>query len=259
MSRILFIDGSNIIMRCALGGELAPAEAVKIATNMIERATREFEASHLVIAMDFPGVPSWRKKLYPDYKAQRTNDTSAWLNAAAEHWVETGWWVEALSGFEADDIIATLATRAAGRPGTAVTVISGDSDLLPLMGGAVEVVKPVNGGRFQAVTSADVCARYGIVSPAHLVDLKALAGEAGDNVPGVAGVGPVRAGQLLKAYENLEGVIEAGQRNQCKYSIKVAASAEVARLSKQLVSLLRTVPIGPIEPGACAVTLGGAA
>lgn len=258
MSRLLLIDGSNIIMRCALGGEIAPPEAVKIATNMIGRAVREFAATHMVIALDFPGVPSWRKQLYPDYKAHRTGDTSAWLNAAAEHWVETGWWVEAMQGYEADDIIATVASRAAGRPGTLVTVISGDSDLLPLLGETVEVVKPVNGGRFAPVTSADVCAKYGITSPARLVDLKALAGEAGDNVPGVAGVGPVRAGQLLKAYVDLEGTIEAGQRSACKYSIQVAASAEIARLSKQLVSLMRTVPIPAIEPGACGVN-GGAA
>ena len=60
-TRILIVDGSNVVMRCALGGELSSAQAVPTASNMIERATRECEATHLVIALDCPGEPTWRK------------------------------------------------------------------------------------------------------------------------------------------------------------------------------------------------------
>lgn len=241
-------------MRCALGGDLPPDEAVKIATNMIARVAREDEATHLVVAMDFPGIPSWRKILYPEYKANRTTDTGPWLNAAADHWVQReGWWVEALRGYEADDIMATLALRARSRPGTAVTVLSGDSDVLPLLNEGVTVVRPVNGGRFEQATIAGVCERYGVAMPLRLVDLKAMAGESGDNVPGVDGIGQKRAGQLLHVYEDLEGVIEGGRQRLCKFSQKVFDSAVAARLSKQLVTLKRDVPVGEISARDCLV------
>ena len=110
-TRILIVDGSNVVMRCALGGELSSAQAVPTASNMIERATRECEATHLVIALDCPGEPTWRKALYPDYKANRTLDTSTWIIAAATEWHRQGWWVEDVVGYEADDIIATIGLR----------------------------------------------------------------------------------------------------------------------------------------------------
>ena len=254
---LLIIDGSNVVMRCAFGGDVAPEPAVRTATNMIERAGRELGASHLVVALDCPGTPSWRKLLFPDYKAHRTVDTYPWIEAAAKAWLRLGWWVEAVDGYEADDVIATVATRAGQRPGTVVQVLSGDSDLLPLMAEGAVIVKPENGGKFRILTPADVMEKYGVES-ARLPQLKALTGEAGDNVPGVQGIGPVRALALLNAHADVEGVIAAGLRQACKFSAKVAAAAEVARLSLKLVTLYREVPIVPIQPSGC-VFEGGAA
>ena len=89
--RLFIVDGSNVVMRCALGGDIAPEPAVKTATNMIYRAAREFEATHLVVALDCPGVPSWRKTLYPEYKAGRERDTTPWLHAAGIAWLWRRW------------------------------------------------------------------------------------------------------------------------------------------------------------------------
>ena len=100
---LLIVDGSNIAMRCALGGDIAPTEAVSTATSMIERAVLFCEATHLVITLDSPGVASWRKVVYPAYKANRARDTSPWIHAAAESWVRR-WWCEDVLGYEADDI-----------------------------------------------------------------------------------------------------------------------------------------------------------
>jgi 5'-3' exonuclease len=254
--KLLIVDGSNVVMRCAFGGDVPPAQAVTTATHMIARAGRELLATHLVVALDCPGVESWRKKLFPDYKAQRTVDTRPWLETAARRWLALRWWVEAIDGFEADDIIATVAIRAKER--AAVTVLSSDSDLLPLSAAGIHIVKPVDGGKFQPMDEPAICARYGVKSSAALVDLKAMTGEKGDNVPGVDGIGPVRAQQLLSAYENVEGVIAAGLLNACKNSAKVAAAAELVRLSFKLVSLVRDVPVVPITPSGCAFD-GGAA
>ena len=252
-TRILIVDGSNVVMRCALGGELSSAQAVPTASNMIERATRECEATHLVIALDCPGEPTWRKALYPDYKANRTLDTSTWIIAAATEWHRQGWWVEDVVGYEADDIIATIALRAVTRAGTEVFVLSGDSDVLPLTAQGIRVIKPVSGGQFTTLASDQVCSKYGITTPTALVELKAMTGESGDNVPGVAGIGDVRALALLTAHGDLEGVIAAGLRNVCKYSTMVAATANLARLSRRLVTLATDVPVVKISPAGCAL------
>jgi len=252
-TRILIVDGSNVVMRCALGGELSSAQAVPTASNMIERATRECEATHLVIALDCPGEPTWRKALYPDYKANRTLDTSTWIIAAATEWHRQGWWVEDVVGYEADDIIATIGLRAITRPDTEVFVLSGDSDVLPLTAQGIRVIKPVSGGQFTTLASDQVCSKNGITTPTALVELKAMTGESGDNVPGVTGIGDVRALALLTAHGDLEGVIAAGLRNVCKYSTMVAAAANLARLSRRLVTLATDAPIVKISPAGCAL------
>lgn len=249
---LLIVDGSNLVMRSALGGELPPHVAVGTATGLVERAARQAGATHLVVALDSPaGVPSWRKERYPDYKANRTTDTTPWLQAVYAHWVERKrWWVEECSRFEADDIIATLARRIVGR--CTVTVLSGDSDLLPLTAEGIQILKPVNGGRFEFVTAAQVCTKYTIAAPDLLVDLKSMTGESGDNVPGVDGIGPVRAHQLLAAYGRLDGVIAAGVAGKCKHSIRVAAAADTVHLARELVTLNTDAPVLPIKPSTCA-------
>ncbi len=248
--KLLIVDGSNIVMRCAFGGELPPTPSINTATNMISRVAREHACTHLVVALDCPGQPSWRKERYADYKANRTRDTSAWLIAAHRTWSEREWWVEAVNGFEADDVIATVAVRAA-KAGHEVLVLSGDSDVLPLLAEGVAVLKPINGGKFVAMTAADVCTHYGVAGVPLLVDLKSLTGETGDNVPGVAGIGPVRAQKLLAAHGHAEGVIAAGQARRCKYSTLVAAAADTVRLARELVTLRMDVPVVPIQPSGC--------
>jgi len=253
LTRLLVVDGTNIVMRCSLGGEMSVAQSVPTASNMIERAARECEATHMVIALDCPGVPTWRKEVYPDYKANRTLDTSPWIFAAADEWHRRKWWVEDVVGYEADDIIATIALRAAARPDTEVFALSGDSDVLPLTAQGIRVIKPASGGQFTTLASTHVCGKYGISSPTALVELKAMTGESGDNVPGVAGIGDVRALALLTAHGDLEGVIAAGLRNVCKYSEKVAAAADLARLSRRLVTLATDAPVVKINPAGCAL------
>lgn len=250
--RLLIVDGSNVVMRAAFGGDVAPAQSVPTATRMIERAAMEFEATHLIVALDTPGVPTWRTELLPTYKANRTRDTAPWLTAAWADWTRMGWWVETFAGFEADDLIATMATRIKSKGRGYVMVMSNDSDVLPLTELDVEVLKPVGGGRLQVMTAADVCAKYGIHSPFDLVDLKAMTGEPGDNIPGVPGIGDVRAKQLLDVHFDLESVIAAGAAaNACKHSALVAKHAEVARLAKRVIRLNDAAPIPPVQPGAC--------
>lgn len=252
MKKLLLVDGSNLMMRAAFGGDLEPERAAPIATGLIERAARQVCATHLIIALD-TAVPSWRKETFPDYKAQRTVDTTPWLQAGFAAWTRRNWCVEARTGCEADDIIATLAARAAVH--CPVVVVSGDSDLLVLLARGAELVRPQNGGKFEPVNTTTVCGKYQIASPALLTDLKALTGESGDNIPGVPGIGPVKAARLLASYGSLEEVLTAGAAEKCANSKLAAQHAATARLAFQLVSLRYDVPIAPVSPRDCEVRL----
>jgi DNA polymerase-1 len=255
MNRLLLVDGSNMMMRAAFGGELTPTDALPIATGLIRRAARQAGASHMIVALD-SSAPSWRKLEFPDYKANRSVDTDPWLRAAYEHWLRLGWYVEDVAGFEADDVIATLAKRAAVV--CPVSVLSNDSDLLSLTDvQGVEVLKPMNGGVFSPVSAQGVCIKYDLKSPALLTDYKALTGEKGDNIPGVPGIGPVKAARLLRKHLNLEMIIACGLEGACKESKLVAEHREVAERAFRLVSLRFDAPISPVKPHDCRFQEGG--
>lgn len=249
---LLLVDGSNLVMRAAFGGDIEPRVAVPVATGLIKRAADICGATHLVIALDVPGVASWRKQKLPAYKAHRTRDTAAWFIAAHAEWSDTRkhhWYVEGVEAFEADDVIATLALRAKGRG--EVFICSGDSDLLPLTAQGFTVLKPENGGKFKPMHAADVCARYQIAAPELLRDLKALMGESGDNIPGVPGIGPAKAAKLLAEFKTFAGVIEAAKSCATTDLMKVAQHRAAAELAYELVGLRTDAPILPLKPSDC--------
>lgn len=249
MKKLLLVDGSNMVMRAAFGGEKSPADAVPIATGLVRRAALQVEASHLIIALD-SSMPSWRKMVFPEYKANRTVDTSPWLDAAHQHWLRMGWYVEECGGFEADDIMATLAKRALAV--CPVVVLSGDSDLLSLTENqGVTVLKPMNGGTFSPVSAQGVCIKYDLKSPALLTDYKSMTGEKGDNIPGVPGIGPVKAARLLRSAPGLGAIIVDGLNGRCKDSKLVAEHQETARRAFELLSLRFDAPILPVKPHDC--------
>lgn len=248
MKKLLLVDGSNIVMRAAFGGDIEPERAVQIATGLVERAIRQSQASHMVIAMD-ANVPSWRKLEFPAYKGDRTLDTSPWLHAAHESWSRKGWYVEECGGFEADDVIATISARA---PTGTIVVVSNDSDILSLINTQVEVLRPQNGGTFGQWFANDVCKKFNIRFVRQLTDYKAMCGESGDNVPGVPGIGPARASRLLGSHENLAAIISAGENSDAdKYAKQVYECREVALRALRLVTLRKDAPIAPIKPNAC--------
>lgn len=250
---LLLVDGSNILMRCAFGGDIAPAQSTPTAAGMIERAASQLGATHLMIALDFPGHPTWRHLAYPPYKGNRTRDTSAWLIEGASEFGRRHWHCEVMYGFEADDIIATIALRAR----TDVIVLSNDSDLLVLTAWHVGVAKPLTGGGFALLDEGDVREKFDIPSAASLVDFKAMTGETGDNIPGVPGVGATRAATLIKRHGSLEEIITAGAGGYDKYSELVATHRDVARLARSLVALRTDVPIEPIAPRRCVLPMRG--
>jgi DNA polymerase I len=241
---LLIVDGTNVVMRCAFGGEIEAERAIRVAFAMITRATREVLASHLVVTFDHES-PTWRKELEPTYKATRTSATADYSKRASEHFTERGMYCVSVAGFEADDCVATIAARA----NTLVAILSGDSDLSALISETVRVYTPGNPCRL-----ADL-SKYGEgVTPSNLADYKALVGERGDNIAGVPGIGPKKAAQLLATHGSIEQLLAQTVVDTSREAARVRASAESVRLALRLVTLRTDVPIPPISPTNSAVT-----
>ncbi len=153
----------------------------------------------------------------------------------------------AVPGYEADDVIATLADQAAGR-GVDVVIVSGDKDFYQLIGPRVSLLNPGRGGpaavEEQLITPANAAERLG-VPPEQTVDFLALVGDTADNVPGVRGVGEKTAQKLLQEYGSLEAILaRAGDVGAKRVREALEQDGDRARLSRELVTLHRDVPVG---------------
>ena len=148
-------------------------------------------------------------------------------------------------GFEADDILGTLSALAE-KNGIVPVVVSGDRDLLQLAGETLKVRIPkTKGGRTETEDyyAADVQAKYG-VTPAEFIDMKALMGDASDNIPGVPGIGEKTAAKIITQYHDIETAIaHAAEIKPKKASENLAAYQEQARLSKFLATIVRDMPL----------------
>jgi 5'-3' exonuclease len=159
--------------------------------------------------------------------------------------------VASVAGFEADDVIATLACRVSARGD--VVVLSGDSDLLWLTAFGSIVARPMKGQELEAFDNAAVCAKYSIADAILLTDYKALVGEKGDNIPGVPGIGPTRAARLLRKYGTIGRIIDAGRMGDCEDSATVARHYPAARLSLELATLRVDAPVPAIARAECRI------
>jgi len=196
---------------------------------------------------------SFRHERYPEYKATREKldeqlqqdfDRSVTRIEALLKAFRVA--LVAVDGFEADDVIATLATRAAAA-GIEVVIVSGDKDFYQLIAPGVSLLNPGRGGpaavEEQLVTTANAHERLG-VAPERTVDYLALVGDSADNVPGVRGVGEKTAQKLLGQFGSLDAILEhAGEIEARRVREALQADADRARLSRELVTLRRDVPV----------------
>jgi DNA polymerase I len=204
---------------------------------------------------------SFRHETYPEYKATREK-LDEQLQQAFDRSVER---IETLlaafgvplverEGYEADDVIGTLAVQAAGRDFD-VVIVSGDKDFYQLIGERITLLNPGRGGpaavEEQHVTLLNAAERLG-VPPEQTVDFLALVGDSADNIPGVRGVGEKTAQKLLAEYGSLESVLaHAGDIPTAKVREALVRDADRARLSKVLVTIHRDVPVA-LDPPALA-------
>lgn len=149
-------------------------------------------------------------------------------------------------GWEADDVIATLATRYQGKAN--IGILSGDRDLIQLVGPTVRLIRPLPKGEFQVLTPDKVVEDLGL-TPAQILDLKALAGDASDNIPGAKGIGPVSATKLIQEHKTWQqALIWANSTPTSKLAQKLTASVSQVELSARLASLNRQAPLEFTDP-----------
>ena len=246
------IDGSAFIFRAyhalpplTRKSDGLPIGAVSGFCNMLQRYVEGNQGAsaptHAAVIFD-KGSHTFRNDLYDQYKANRdeipedlkpqmplTRDATRAFNIACEE----------IEGYEADDIIATLAVMARNAGGV-VTIISSDKDLMQIVGDGVEMFDAM---KKRTIDRDSVFEKFGVF-PDRLIDLQALAGDSIDNVPGAPGIGIKTAALLINEYGNLENLLErAGQIKQPKRRETLINNADQIRLSKQLVTLDSNVPL----------------
>jgi DNA polymerase-1 len=253
---LVLIDGSGFLFRAfhALPPlsrpDGTPVNAVLGFTNMLAKLLKEHTGSHLAVIFD-AGRETFRTRLSPSYKAQRPPPPPELVpQFPLVREAATAFAVPAieLADWEADDLIASY-TRAARHEGGVVTIISSDKDLMQLVGPKVTMLDPI---KQRPIGPAEVAERFG-VPPEKVIEVQALMGDPTDNVPGVPGIGPKTAAELVRAFGDLEGVLQAAQTMPpSKRRDALLAHAADARLSRQLVTLSAEAPL-PLPLGALGV------
>lgn len=212
-----------------------PTNATFGTVTMLERLLRQCRPARLAIAQD-SGHETFRKQLYPEYKAHRPPqppELRAQLARIDEILQAMGFSVFRQPGVEADDLIAT-AVRQAREMSQRAVILSADKDLMTLVGDDVVLWDTM---RDRVVGPPEVRARFG-VEPSQLRDLLALMGDSSDNVPGVPSVGPKTAQTLLESYGDLQGVYDNLEKiSRKKLHAALSEHRQQAWLSQQLVTL----------------------
>ena len=248
MGKHLFlIDGSNYIYRAFYAtpylsnSKGLPTNAILSFTNMVRKLIKEHNPEYLAFAFDRK-EKTFRQEEYKEYKAKRPPMPENLIPQIP--YIKKI--VELLNiplletpGFEADDIIGTVSLKAINS-GFNVTIVSGDKDLMQLVGDKLDIFDTMTDKR---TGIEEVKKKFG-VSPDKVVDVMGLAGDPSDNIPGVPGIGPKTGAKLIQEFSSLENLFEnikAVKKNSLRE--KIEAHAEQARLSKRLATIRRDVPL----------------
>ena len=255
MRRWVLIDVANCLYRAFFAPfpplrttDGTPTKAVYVFGNMLRKLLREEQPDAVAMVMDAPGG-GFRREIYSEYKATRDaqpEELSQQIPLARE--LAAAWRIPLLEvpGYEADDVIATLALQAPDD--VEVVIVSTDKDLMQLASERVTLLDTMKDRR---IGPAEVEERFG-VPPAQLLDVRALVGDSSDNIPGVKGIGEKGAAELVREWGSLERLLEnAAQVKAKKAREALLAHAEEARLSKRLATLASDVAL-PLEPAALA-------
>ena len=246
--KLFLIDGNSFCYRAYYAirdlsnSKGRATNAVYGVVTMITKLIKEQRPDLLAIAFDLKG-PTFRHKKYKDYKIHRKpmpDDLVTQMPIIKEVVSAYRIPIFELQGYEADDVIATIA-RNAEKKKIATFIVTGDKDALQLVGPDIKVVNPQKDGL--VYDEETVKERFGVM-PSQITDLMAIMGDASDNIPGVMGIGEKGAKELIGEFKNIENMITHLDdiKSEAKRKL-ISANIEMARLSKELATVDINVPI----------------
>ena len=238
--RLFLIDGSSYIYRAYFAirhlsnSQGMATNAIYGFTNMLLKVIRELKPDQLAVIFDSKG-PTFRKEIYPDYKANRAAMPEdlvpqiPYIKRVVQAFNLPG--IE-MPGYEADDIIATLAKKFSAE-GMEVTVVTGDKDLMQIVDDHIQLLDTM---KDKVYGPAEVTERFGGADK--VVEVQALSGDSSDNIPGVPGIGEKTAKMLIDEYGDVETLLANLDQLKGKRRDNLENYADLARLSKKLVTLV---------------------
>ncbi|MHC3002287.1 DNA polymerase I [Gordonia sp. GN26] len=253
---LMLLDGHSLAYRAFFA---LPAENFKTATgqttnavygftSMLINLLRDEEPTHIAAAFDV-SRKTFRSEMFPEYKAQRSkspDEFNGQVDLTKEVLDALGVTVMAIEGFEADDIIATLATQAREQ-GFKVLIVTGDRDSLQLVDPSTTVLYPRKGvSDLTRFTPEEVEKKYGL-TPTQYPDYAALRGDPSDNLPGIPGVGEKTASKWIREYGSLASLVDHVDEVKGKVGDALRANLASVQTNRQLTELIRDMqlPAGP--------------
>lgn len=250
MKKLVLLDGHAILHRAFhalpptfINKEGTSTNAVYGFTTMLLRIISDLKPDYLAVAFDLP-KPTFRQQQYIAYQAKRPEMASnlseqiplvhELLEALKIQYFE-------VAGYEADDVIGALAWQATNI--SEVIIVTGDKDMFQLVNSHVKVCVPVKGLSETKIYDEQAIHDEHGVSASQWIDVKALKGDASDNYPGVAGIGPKTAQDLIAKFGSLEEVYKNLTKLDAKTAKKLAEGAEDAGMAKKLATIVTDVPV----------------
>jgi DNA polymerase-1 len=250
MEKLILIDGNAILHRAyhALpplnNKEGIPTNAIYGFFSMVLKIIEDLKPEYLIVCFDRK-APNFRKQMYVGYQATRpalADDFVSQIDLVYKTLDAAKITHFGVEGYEADDLIGTL-SRKGKEEGLQVIIVSADRDLLQLVNSHVLVLAPVVGiTNMTLFDESKVKEKYGL-KPKQIVDYKALVGDSSDNYPGVRGIGPKGASNLLKKYQTLENLYAHISELPQGIQEKLAKDAEQSALAKKLATIITDAPI----------------
>lgn len=253
MAKICLLDAYALIYRAYYGLINAPrinsygenTSAVYGFVNTLEDVLKREAPDYIAAAFDPPGG-TFRHEMYPDYKAQReaTPEDIRWAVPFIKDIIKAyNIRILEVPGFEADDVIGTVARRAA-KEGFEVAMITPDKDYAQLVGPGVTMVRPGKGNApWERLDTEAVCAKYELASTEQMIDYLALVGDKADNIPGCPGVGSKTAVKLLAQFGSVDEMLSRTSEIKGALQKKVESARESVKQAQTLVTIRSDVPL----------------
>ena len=255
MNRLFLLDSMALLYRAHFGLIKKPiftsagvnTSALYGFANVLLDVLQNEKPTHLAAAFD-TSAPTPRHEIFPEYKAQRDEmpeDLAFAIPAAKRLLAAMRIPLLAIDGYEADDLIGTLAHQAEARGGFETCMVTPDKDFGQLVTETTKIYKPGRQGSDTEILGVkEICERWGVSKPEQVIDLLGLMGDASDNIPGIKGVGEKTAAKLIAQFGDVETLLARTDELEGKLKDKVKEGAEMARLSRKLATIMCDAPVG---------------